>query len=94
MHKKGFTRVGWIIVLIVYLFSLSTMLYYVGLTYAEDEIKYTTIDRTVYPNFVVNIVTGIQILPTWLNIIFVLIPFGILVYILVIGALPTVNLGA
>lgn len=88
--KKGNTRTTWLIILILYLTAVTLFMGFIGTTFGDTG----TETGDVGPSFLRNLVTGISILPLWLNIIMFTIPVGILVYILFVNSTPTTNAGA
>lgn len=87
MSFTSFTRPVLFAVLVVYLFLVTVFLSSVGTSYNSAQIG---LEHT---SFFINLVTGISILPVWLNVVFILIPSGMVALIVYSFFAPTINIG-
>lgn len=92
--RKGFTKMTWILFLFFYLSALTVMFGFVGETYGSSSTFYNTTSQDLGDNFATSLVTGISIVPWWVNLFLIGIPFAFLVYIFVSNLIPTTNSGA
>lgn len=93
LGNKGFSRMTWVIFFMVYLFLLGVFLGAIGVTYGSETEFYTSAEQSVGTSIILNIATGISIIPVWLNILFVVLPVGFLIYIIFTQNTPLANAG-
>lgn len=93
-NKSGQTRSMILIGLVVYFVILTIFLSFMGATYGSSLPNYTTTQKEIASGVVINVVTGIQLMPWWLNLLFLTVPLLVITYLVVVALIPTTNAGA
>jgi hypothetical protein len=78
--------------LIIYLLAVGVLLTAVGHTY-NSGLGMSTTGQSLQGNFLGDIVTGVEILPWFLDSILILIPFIMIIALIFWSAFPTGNAG-
>lgn len=84
----------WLLMLSTYLFLLAVLFGAIGQTYGQESDFYSHAVEDFGEGFTLDIVTGLTILPVWLDILLVGIPFAFAIYIVITNSTPTTNAGA